>query len=59
MEVSIVKERFDMVQFLKDLRSGKKVVCRECQKGHFVPVGDAKTTHGFYCNKCNAQVNID
>lgn len=52
-------ERIDMVQFLKDLRAGKQVSCPECQKGHFVPVGDAETTHGFFCSECNNQVNID
>ena len=52
-------ERFDMVQFLKDLRSGKTVICPECKRGHLIPVGDAMTTHGFYCSECTAQVNID
>ena len=54
-----MSEHFDMVQFLKDLRKGEKIICPECKKGHFIPVGDAKTTHGFYCSECNTQVNID
>jgi hypothetical protein len=59
VEVIVVAERFDMVQLLKDLRAGKRVPCPECQKGHFIPVGDAETTHGFFCSECNNQVNID
>lgn len=51
--------KFDMVQFLKDLRSGKAVVCPKCGRGHFVPIGDPQKTHGFYCSECNVQVNID
>lgn len=46
-----MSERFDMVQFLKDLRSGKPVLCPICQMGHFIPVGDYKTTHGFKCSE--------
>lgn len=52
-------KQFDMVSFIKDLRSGKTVVCPSCNEGHFVPVGDPATTHGFFCSKCNEQINID
>lgn len=51
--------KIDMVKMLNDLRSGKPVECPFCKEGHFVPVGDPETTHGFYCSKCNEQVNID
>lgn len=54
-----MSERFDMVKFLKDLRSGEAVRCTKCNDGYFTPIGDPKTTHGFYCTKCNARVNID
>ena len=51
--------KFDMLKILKDLRGGKSVECPFCNNGHFVPVGDPATTHGFYCDKCGEQVNID
>lgn len=59
MEVTEMSDRFDMVQFLKDLRSGKKVICPKCRKGHFVPVGDYKTARGFNCSECGNPVIID
>lgn len=52
-------ERFDPVKFINDLRNGKHVKCPKCNEGHIVPVGDPKTTHGFYCDKCNIRVDID
>ena len=51
--------KIDMIKILKDLRSGKSVECPFCKGGHFVPVGDPKTTHGFYCSSCKERVNID
>lgn len=51
--------KLDMVQLLKDLRSGKTVICPICRKGHFVPVGDYRTTHGFNCSECGESVIID
>lgn len=52
-------ESFDMVQFLKDLRSGKSVLCPKCRKGYFEPIGDCKTAHGFNCSECGEPVIID
>ena len=52
-------EKFDMVAFLKDLRSGKAVQCPKCQKGHFVPIGDPRTARGFNCSECGEAVIID
>lgn len=49
----------DMVQFLNDLRNSKPVLCPECRKGYFVPIGEAEAAHCFYCSECNARVHID
>ena len=54
-----MEDRFDMVQFLKDLRAGKSVKCRDCSDGHLVPMGDPESTHCFHCDKCESQVIID
>jgi uncharacterized protein (DUF983 family) len=59
MEVNAVNERFDMVELLKDLQSGKQVTCPKCKRGQLTPVGDAETTHTFCCAECNVRVNID
>lgn len=45
--------------FLNALRSGKRILCPECRKGYFIPIGDCKITHGFYCSECDCMVNID
>ena len=45
--------------FLNALRSGKHILCPECRKGYFIPIGDCKTTHGFYGSACASMVNID
>lgn len=44
---------------ISELREGKKVECPFCHKGTLKAVGDCKTTHGFYCDHCNEQINID
>ena len=59
MEVNDVKKRFDMVDFLKKLRSEEKVPCPECKIGYFIPRGKKETAKGFYCSNCGIKVNID
>ncbi len=49
----------ELNELLKNLRKGKKVVCPECEKGTFEPIGDYKTTHGFRCNYCEAKIIIN
>lgn len=47
------------VEIIKKLRSGEKMQCPECKTGVIIPVGDCKTTHGFYCTNCKFSINID
>lgn len=61
MEKKVIKMRipFDVPLLIKELREGKEVVCPFCHKGLLMPVGDYKTTHGFYCDRCNEEININ
>lgn len=48
-----------IVKLLKDLRTGKTVVCHKCGKGNIIPVGDYKTTRIFHCNQCDYSITLD
>lgn len=50
---------FEFNEMLKKLRAGKKVKCHLCNNGIWIPVGDYKKTHGFYCSHCKQKLNID
>ena len=53
------KVKFNSIEFVNRLREGEELTCPECGKGKVVPVGDPKTTHGFYCTNCDFDINID
>ena len=42
------------------LRNGEKIFCNSCKEGFFITdIQDISKSHGFYCNVCNAMINID
>lgn len=49
------------IKLLKDLRTGQKVICHKCNKGHIIPVGDYKTTRVFHCDNddCDYSITLD
>lgn len=49
----------EMIERMKKLRNGEKVVCKKCKEGTMQPVGDCKTTHCFVCDECGAKLNIN
>ena len=41
---------------LARLRSGEKVLCKNCKTGLMEPIGDFKKTNTFICHNCNNQL---
>lgn len=46
-------------KMMRDLRSGKDVVCPECQKGRIRTPYNPQTSKFFKCDKCNFMINED
>ena len=48
-----------MMERMKQLRIGKKVLCEKCKTGVMKPIGNHKTTNCFVCDKCGQKLNIN
>ena len=44
---------------IKSLRGGEKIICPKCKKGVIHPVGNYKTTSGFYCDNCKFKIHME
>lgn len=49
----------EMIQMLKKMREGEKVICKHCHKGIMKPIGDHKVSHCFVCDNCHSKWNIN
>ena len=46
----------DSMEYINSIRENGQAKCPECEDGVVFPIGNAKSTHHFHCNKCRFRI---
>ena len=54
-----MEKDFSVSELINRLRTGEKIKCLKCGKGHYITNNDfLKTSHSFWCDKCNDSLHV-
>lgn len=49
----------EMMERIKKIRAGERVLCKKCKRGIMEPVGEHEKANCFVCNKCGQKLNMN